>query len=265
MQIIDPHIHMFSRTTDDYSLMAMTGIKTVVEPAFWLGCDRKYPESFLDYFNHLVTFERARAEKYGIKHYCVLGVNPKEAEDLEMSRAVIERMQPMLKAPSVVGIGEIGFNNITKNEEIIFCEQLELAEKLQLPVIIHTPHNEKLRGTQRIVDIIKEMNVTQHRIVIDHNTEETIDTSKTTECWTGFTIYPITKMSPERTMNIINKYGPEKILINSSADWGYSDPLAVPKTVHLMKVNEVPEETIEKVVWRNPIEFFSQSPKFKAD
>lgn len=265
MKLIDPHIHMFSRTTDDYTTMAMTGIGMVVEPAFWLGSDRKYPESFLDYFNHLITFERNRAKKYGIEHFCVLGVNPKEAEDVEMSREVVERMKPMLEEPSVLGIGEIGFNNITKNEEIILREQLELAESLKLPVIIHTPHNDKPRGTQRIVDIIKEMKVTQERIVIDHNTEETIDISKTTNCWAGFTIYPITKMSPERTMNIIKKYGPEKILINSSADWGYSDPLAVPKTVHLMRVNEVAEETIMKVVHDNPIEFFSVSPHFPKD
>jgi predicted metal-dependent TIM-barrel fold hydrolase len=264
MRIFDPHIHMFSRTTDDYTVMTMSNIKAVVEPAFWLGSDRRFPESFLDYFNHLITFEHKRAEKYGIKHFCVLGVNPKESENVELSRAVIKRMPEYLNAPNVLGIGEIGFNNNTKNEEIIFREQLEFAEQRKLPVIIHTPHTNKAAGTQLIVDIIKEMKVAQERIVIDHNTEETIDISRTTNCWCGWTIYPITKMSPERTMNMMKKYGIERMLINSSADWGYSDPLAVPKTVHLMKVNGWSEEKLDELVYQNPIKFYSQNPKFKS-
>ena len=37
MRIFDPHIHMTSRTTDDYERMAAAGVRAVVEPAFWLG------------------------------------------------------------------------------------------------------------------------------------------------------------------------------------------------------------------------------------
>ena len=35
MAYIDPHIHMVSRTTDDYRRMAQAGCVAITEPAFW--------------------------------------------------------------------------------------------------------------------------------------------------------------------------------------------------------------------------------------
>ncbi len=40
MKFFDPHIHMTSRTTDDYQAMADAGIVALIEPAFWLGQPR---------------------------------------------------------------------------------------------------------------------------------------------------------------------------------------------------------------------------------
>ena len=40
MRIFEPHIHMTSRTTDDYEAMAAAGVQALVEPAFWLGQPR---------------------------------------------------------------------------------------------------------------------------------------------------------------------------------------------------------------------------------
>ena len=76
------------------------------------------------------------------------------------------------------------------------------------------------------------------------------------------TIYPISKLSPERAINIVRQHGLDRMLINGSADWGFSDPLSVPKTVHKMLQTGFSREQVEKLVFHNPIEFFSQSPNF---
>ncbi len=262
MRMIDPHIHMQSRTTDDYRLMAAAGIAAVCEPAFWPGADRQYPESHLDYFNILTTFEPARAAKRGIRHYVFLGVNPKESENIPLAEKVLARIGPYLERPTVLGIGEIGLNKNTPNEIEMLKRQLRMAAERKVLCVIHTPHAaEKLRGTQLIADVIREVDPPRHLCVIDHCTRATIDIARATGCWTGMTIYP-GKCAPEEAAGIIREYGPERMLLNSSADWEDSDPLAVVVTVGTMREMHMDDSLIEKVVWHNPIAFLGQNPKF---
>jgi len=127
MQIIQPHYHGIARTTQDYERMAMSGVVAVAEPAFWAGFDRKYPETFLDYFRQISEFEPTRAAQYGIRHFCWVAVNPKEAENPPLSREVLRHMPEFFQKPTVLGVGEIGFHKTTRNEEEIFEAQIELA------------------------------------------------------------------------------------------------------------------------------------------
>ncbi|MCA9020808.1 MAG: TatD family hydrolase, partial [Planctomycetaceae bacterium] len=137
MQIIQPHYHAIARTAQDYERMAMSGVVAVAEPAFWAGFDRLYPETFLDYFHQISEFEPTRAAEYGIKHYCWVAVNPKEAENPELSREVLKHMPEFYKKPTVLGVGEIGFHKTTKNEEEIFEAQVEQAIKYDQLILIH--------------------------------------------------------------------------------------------------------------------------------
>jgi len=263
VQIIDPHIHMQSRTTDDYALMHEAGIAVVCEPAFWLGTDRRYAESHLDYFNHLTTFEPGRAAKRGIKHFAFLGVNPKEAENTALAEAVLAHLDEYLDRPTVLGIGEIGLNKNTANEVAMLRRQLAMAAERHLLCVLHTPHAaEKATGTEIIARTIAEMNPPRHLCVIDHCPRATIDIARATGCWTGLTVYP-GKLSSEEAAGILRDYGPERMLLNSSADWEASDPLATLATVGVMREMEMPESLIERVVWHNPREFLSQNPKFQ--
>jgi hypothetical protein len=264
MRIIDPHVHMLSRTTDDYRLMAAAGIMAVCEPAFWPGTDRLYPESHLDYFNHLTTFEPARAAKRGIKHYSVLCVNPKESENVELAEKVLAEIDPYLERPTVLGIGEIGLNKNTENEIRMFRRQLEMAVARGVLCIIHTPHAaEKKRGTEIIAEVIREVNPPRRLCVVDHCTRETIDLARSTGCWTGLTVYP-GKLTPEEAAGIVRDYGTDRMLVNSSADWEDSDPLATVVTVGALLEFEVPQSEVERLVWHNPCEFLGQSPKFSV-
>src|SRR5688572_25945041 len=90
MKMFDPHIHMTSRTTDDYEAMAAAGIAVIVEPAFWLGQPRTHVGTFEDYFGSLLGWERFRASQFGIRHYCTMGLNPKEANDPRIAPGVLE-------------------------------------------------------------------------------------------------------------------------------------------------------------------------------
>jgi len=264
MRIIDPHIHMLSRTTDDYALMAATGIVAVCEPAFWLGTDRQYPESHLDYFHHLTTFEPKRAAKRGIRHFQFLGVNPKESENTLLAEAVLAKLGPYLERPTVLGVGEIGLNKNTENEIAMFRRQLQMASERKVLCIIHTPHAaEKARGTEIIAEIIRETDPPRDLCVVDHCTRETIETARATGCWTGLTVYP-GKLSPEEAACLVRDYGTERMLLNSSADWEESDPLATAATIGVMREMAMPQARIEQLVWHNPRAFLGQNPKFQV-
>ena len=253
---------MYSRVTDDYEKMALSGVKTVIEPSFWLGQERTSSKTLFDYWEYIISFERKRALEFGINHYCAISVNPKEANNVQFANESLEGIEKFLQREGVVALGEIGFDDMTKQEEDVFKRQLMLAEELKMLVIIHTPHLNKLEGTKRTFELIKECGCTESRIIVDHNTEETIELSLSHDVMSGITVYPYTKVSPVRAVNILKKFGTDRILINSSADWGESDPLSVPKTALQMEKESFSEKDIEKLLFHNPNNFFKQSSKY---
>ncbi|HEY6560577.1 MAG TPA: TatD family hydrolase [Polyangiaceae bacterium] len=266
MRMFDPHIHMTSRTTDDYEAMAKAGIVGLLEPAFWLGQPRTHVGSFIDYFNSLIGWERFRAGQFGIAHYCTIGLNPKEANDSRIAEPVLELLPRYLAKDGVVGVGEIGYDDVTEAEEKAFGAQLELAKKLNMPALIHTPHRDKKKGTERSLALVKEVGIAEDLVLIDHNNEETLPLVKKTACWAGHSIYPDTKMTEARMVELLKRYGTERMIVNSAADWGKSDPLKVPKTARAMHAAGFSESDIQRVVFENPVAFFEQSGKLsRAD
>lgn len=264
MKLFDPHVHMTSRTTDDYQAMARAGVVAVLEPAFWLGQPRTHVGSVEDYFASLIGWERFRASQFGVRHFCALALNPKEANDPKLAPGVMEILPEYLPKADVLAVGEIGFDEMTPDEEKYLELQLTLALEHGLPALVHTPHRDKKKGTERTLAIVATTGIAPERVLMDHNTEETLPLVLDAGCWAGHSIYPQTKMDEHRMAALVVTYGPERILINSAADWGISDPLKVPKTVARMRGRGISESDIETVVWRNPIAFFGQSGKLDA-
>ncbi len=262
---IDPHIHMISRITDDYHRLAYAGCAAVSEPAFWAGFDRGSAESFRDYFRHLTDVEPKRAAEYRIQHYCWLCINAKEAENVSLSREVIALIPELLDRPNVLGIGEIGLNKNTPNECMIFQEHVELAAKTNELILVHTPHLEdKYKGTRMILDMLTgDGRVSPDRVLIDHVEEHTIRAAREAGFWVGMTLYPITKCTPQRAADMIETYGTERVCVNSAGDWGPSNPLAVPEFILEMRRRGHSESAIRRVVYDNPLTFFSQCKRFE--
>jgi hypothetical protein len=265
MIIIEPHIHMYSRTTDDYQAMYKAGIRACVEPSFWMGSNRRYAGTFFDYFQLILEFETVRARRFGIDHFAAVSLNPKEAEDVKLADEVIAGLDTYLDHPRCVALGEIGFNNTTPNEERAFVRQLQIGKKRKMPIVIHLPHVNKLAGTIRTAEILKAEGMDVTRILMDHNTEETIKLSLDTGCYAGMTVYPISKLTPERVSGMIRQYGSKRIIVDGSADWGISDPLSLVKVVDYMKKDGHGESTIQDLVFNNAMAFYRNSPKWKPE
>lgn len=258
MRYLDPHIHCVSRTTDDYQAMYLAGVRAVVEPSFWLGQPRTSAGTFRDYFLMILEWERARAATCCIEHRCAIGLNPKEANDEQLAAEVLEMLPELLDRDGVVAVGELGYDAITPAEEKAFVAQVELAGRFDLPVMVHTPHRDKARGTRRTLDLLRDMGVEPARVVIDHSTEETTRMILEAGFWAGHTVYPETKLTPERFANLFFDHGVERMTLNSSADWGRSDPLSVPKTAALLESRGADPAQIQRLVWDNPLAFYGE-------
>jgi predicted metal-dependent TIM-barrel fold hydrolase len=258
VRIFDPHIHMTSRTTDDYERMYAAGVRALVEPAFWLGQPRTSVDTFVDYFDGLVGWEPFRAAQFGIRHHCTIALNPKEAGD-PRCRPVLEILPRYLEKDGVVAVGEVGYDSMTPEEDEIFARQLALAVEHGLPALVHTPHRDKAAGTRRSLDVVRESGIGAERVVIDHLNEVTAGLVAGTGCWMGFSIYPDTKMDEDRMVDILREYGTERVLVNSAADWGRSDPLKTRRTGDAMLAAGFTEADVDRVLWENPVAFYGQS------
>jgi uncharacterized protein len=275
-RIFDPHIHMYSRTTDDYEAMSIAGIEVIVQPSFWLGGPRRFVGTFEDYWEHMISFETKRAKEFGIEHFVCISVNPKEAIERPLALEAVDAMikNGYLDRERVVAVGELGYNLINDLEEEVFVKQMDIAAEKDMLMTVHLPHNNKLEGMKRIERILlnedDEKNkgsggskYDREKILVDHNVEETIEKTLELGMWAGLSVYPVTKLSPKRAMKMIKKYGTERIMIHSAADWGISDPLSVPLVAREMrKSGEFTINDIEKVTFYNAYEYYKQSDRF---
>jgi predicted metal-dependent TIM-barrel fold hydrolase len=264
MRIFDPHIHMTSRTTDDYEAMFAAGVRALVEPSFWLGQPRTSVASFTDYFDGLIGWERFRAAQFGIRHHCTIALNPKEANDPRCAE-VLGVLPRYLAKDGVVAVGEVGYDSMTPEEDAAFAAQLQLAVAHELPALVHTPHRDKLEGTKRTLDVVRESGIDPGRVIVDHLNEPTVGLVAESGCWMGFSIYPDTKMDEQRMVAILREYGTDRMVVNSAADWGRSDPLKTYKTGLAMLDAGFTESDVDKVLWQNPVAFYGQSDRLVLD
>jgi len=266
MRYIEPHAHMVSRVTDDYLAMVMAGCLAVCEPAFWAGFDRSSAQGFHDYFCQLTDYEPRRAARYQLPHFSWLCINPKEAEDVGLAREVLAIIPDFLTRENVLGIGEIGLNKNTRNELQILEEHIRLAAEHDQLILVHTPHLEdKWKGTRLILDALRaEPRISPGRVIIDHVEEHTAGMVLDAGFWAGITLYPESKCTPARAVDMIETAGGERLWLNCACDWGQSDPLAVPKAAVEMRRRGFCEARIEALLFDNPLNFLSQSAKFKV-
>ncbi|MEV0894913.1 TatD family hydrolase [Promicromonospora sp. MEB111] len=264
LRILDPHIHMTSRTTDDYEALYAAGVRAVVEPAFWLGQPRTSVGSFTDYFDSLLGWERFRAAQFGVRHHATIALNPKEANDPRCREVLAEIPRYLLK-DGVVAVGEVGYDSMTPEEDEVFAAQLGMAEEAGLPVLVHTPHRDKLAGTRRTLDVVRESGLAPERVLVDHLNETNVALVRDAGAWAGFSIYPDTKMDEHRMVALLQEYGTERMIVNSAADWGRSDPLKTVRTGEAMLAAGFSEDDVDQVLWRNPVAFYEQSGNLVLD
>lgn len=259
MLYIDPTCYASRRSPQELELMATAGIVGLVEPTVWFGATRRSADSFLDDAERLTGPEARRVLQFGIGYGVCLGVTPQEANLYPVAQNVVEALPQLLTHDRVLAIGEIGLERGTGMEEEIFRRQIRLARHLGLPLVVGLPTRDRRDATIRTLSLLSDEGYPAKTVLINGVTEETLPFVRDYGCWFGLTIDRTSHFAPERAVQVIQQHGLEGVMINSAAGRLLGDPLAVPRTAHLMLEAGFSYEQVEKITFHNPKWFFSQA------
>ncbi|MEE3324668.1 MAG: TatD family hydrolase [Methanosphaera sp.] len=250
--IIDAHLHADCRPVEDFKNMKIAGVNAIVSCAYDPLEMKKSNVSF-EHFDRIINREAKRVENEGIKFYCAVGVHPRAIPtDFEK---VIEKLPEYLEKKNVIAIGEIGLETADDLEQKVFVEQLKIADENNYKIIVHTPRTNKVEITEKIVKLLDE-HINPRLVQLDHVDFSIVDSIIDKDYSLGITIQPL-KMSTEETIQMLEKYGYDKFVLDSDISYAPSNPLSLPETKHELEKMGVNKNSINKVMFENVLKFYN--------
>jgi uncharacterized protein len=251
--MIDTHAHVDTRPYEDFELMAIGGITDVLT----LAHDPMKMSSsavFRDHFERLFA-ERTRVGKQGLCLHVCLGLHPRtRPDDLPACLALLESYLQGNARP-VTAIGETGLETKDPFEAEMLQRQIELAIKYDLPLILHTPRAGKAQVTREIMSVLSTFSIDKDRVVIDHADADTVKSIVDRGYNAGLTIQP-GKLSPAQAVEIVKKYDPARLVLNTDMSSNPTDVLGVPRAALAMRIAGVNSIIIEAVSTKNAWSIF---------
>lgn len=249
--MIDTHVHADSRSGEDFREMYLSGVDTAITCSFYpYKIDNE--AILLNHLNRILELDTKRAAEHGLDLKVALGIHP--ANTNINPQAIYENLYKWIENKEIVAIGEIGLEDLTDAEINIFKKQLDIADETKSKVIIHTPRKNKEEVLKVIMDIVPE-HLDVKSAVIDHVNLNIVEDVVDEGYMLGLTVQP-QKMDKEDAIEMLDKYGFDKFLLNSDMSNKPSDPLSVPKTVRELTRLGYKNSEIEKVSFRNAQKFF---------
>ena len=178
---------------------------------------------------------------------------------------MLDEIPRYLLKDGVVAVGEVGYDSMTPEEDEVFSRQLQMARDAALPVLVHTPHRDKLSGTRRTLDVVRESGIAPEHGLVAPLTEPTVALVLDAGAGPACALAPHPTQDEDRMVAILQEHGTERMIVNSAADWGRSDPLKTLKTGQAMLAAGFTEDDVDQVLWRNPVEFYGQSGNLVLD
>jgi uncharacterized protein len=251
--MIDPHTHVDTRPFEDFEAMALAGITDILT----LAHDPMRMSSSVvlgDHFGRLFA-EKGRVEKQGPRLHVCLGLHPRiKPEDPDKC---FELLESCLRRNDrrIVALGETGLETGSPFEVRLLERQLELSIQYRLPIIVHTPRSNKLTVTRNILAVLTSFSLDAGSVVVDHADESTVSLILDGGYNAGLTVQP-SKLTPAQAADIVERYDPGRLVLNTDASSNPTDVLGVPRTVHLLRQRKADEDKIMHVSELNARKIF---------
>ncbi|MGQ0503715.1 MAG: TatD family hydrolase [Myxococcaceae bacterium] len=260
--LFDAHLHPEGLSDSDLETLHLFGIRAALITAHHVPSPAN-AKTVLEHFDELIEKHLPRLEKAGLKGYAALGVHPQVIPRRGLSE-ILEALPGYFRGGKVIALGEIGLHEDSEQEQEAFLEQLRLARKLKLPVLVHTPDKDKERVTKRTLTVIRDSGIPASRVLVDHANGRTVRIILACGHYAGLTIHPH-GLRAERALTIIRKLGTERLVVNTDAGDGAGDFLALARLSNLLSRANLSEGIIERVGQRNALELLRLPPSTLAN
>lgn len=251
-RIFDARLHPEGLSDRDLDSMQFFGLSAAVVTA------THFPEptvrSLLGHFDDVVGHQLPRLERAGIRAHAALGVHPAVVPRRGLSH-VLDELPAYFQAGKVVAVGAIGLHQGGEEEEEAFLEQLALARRLKLPVLVTTPYKDKERLTKRTLVLLQQSEIPPARVLVDRVNGRTVKSVLEFGFHAGLTVHP-EELTAERAAQLIRKLGPSQLVLDSNAGDGAGDILGVARLVHLLQKAKLSQPLISRVGYQNAMGFF---------
>ena len=225
MRFFDAHLHADCRSSEEIETMALFGTEAAVTLA--VGAGFSASASMLDYWDRLMRAEPRRAARYSLRLGTGLGLHPVTANG--DYREALEDLPTWLALLGVVAMGELGLETGSAQEAALLQAQLTIAKQVGLPVVLHTPEENRLAVTHQLLETVGQAALAPAVVLVDHVAEDTFETVRASGCWIGLTVHP-RSLTPQRAALLLERYGPERVMLSSDVGRDPADLWSMPRT-----------------------------------
>lgn len=254
---IDTQMHTIARSFGELQLLKHCGVNDIIS-TIYLPIKAQEAGTWKDLFNWLLKHETERGRKAGINIHPALGIHPMMVpKDPKILEASLKHLEDALKSKKAIAIGETGLEKGTKEEFMAFKRQLEIANSHNLPVIIHTPSEQKAEITKIIMREIKKNRI--DRAVIDHCSKENaaiVLQDARRDIKLGISIQE-KYLSIKEAILLYKNYSYEnRFVLNSNAGNGPGDILLMVKAIEKFEEAGINHKIIQKLCFDNALDVF---------
>lgn len=248
MRFIDSHTHMYLRSFQDAEAMSAAGIEGVVVCSYF-PVKPTGPDTLVDLHRWLTEVEPERLKKCEITAAVAVGIHPRSIPATGV-REVLDHISSLFDSGKALALGEVGLETASNEEEKVLLRQISLAKSYDLPMIFHTPRQNKAQVFDRLLKLIEWQKVDMTKVIIDHLTADLVPRVRELNANAGITVQP-EKMTEKDAVSIVSSAGAEGILINSDLSNQPSDPLTLPKVARALREAGISKEDVKKVTYFN--------------
>jgi predicted metal-dependent TIM-barrel fold hydrolase len=247
--------------------MYMAGIRTLASPIFLVSEKPVRNDVILELWDYLMNFELSRCQKQFIELYGMIGISMVYTPRNNVEE-LYKTLESYLSNPRVVCIGEIGIEPASKTcpdldeQEEFVRRQVQIAQKHNVCLDFHIPlpPDQKKKYTGKCLSICEEYGFPLDKVAIDHCSEANLGIALEAGGYAAITVQPWREITPESAAELvishIDRFGPDRIMIDSDCGGGPSDPLAVAKTALALRRKGVADEVIDRVCSTNSKTFY---------
>lgn len=250
-RIFDAHLHPERLSDVDLETLLHFGILRALAVA--QAAAEPSAEVLRAQLDGLLDEQLPRLERAGVEAFLAVGVHPRSVPRRGLE-AVLDRLLQAFDHRRVVALGEIGLHHGGAAEEDALVEQLRLARRLRVPVLVHTPEHERERHTRRLLTLIRAHGPPPERVLVDHVSPRTLPLVLGCGHWAGLTIQ-VGALRAERAVLLVKRAGSERLVLNSDAGGRPGDLLSLARAVHLLGRAGLSERVLSRVAWSNAAAF----------